>query len=538
MTCPEILTKVWLALGIFLLGIGPAPATAQRVTADLVLRNGRIFTGDPARPWGEAVAIRGDRIVAVGSDADIAKMTGPRTHVIDLGGRMAMPGINDAHDHVGDAPLGVEAKTKRSPMADPGRAELAEAVAEAARQAPPGAWISLEAGPRSMADTSQMLAAIKPMAGNHPVLARAWWGHGVILNPRGLQTVGLNDTAKDPPGGHYERDAFGHLTGKLEEYAGWRVLRTLYSKVGTPVIAARLHEYAKRRLAEGVTSVQVIAGYGEGQQFVSAFKAADMNMRVRLIPQVMPGTANDDGMSVWRKVNPAPAALLRVSGIKWVLDGTPMEELAFTTTPYRNRPGWHGRLNFGPAHLDAQLRAALRAKQQYLFHAVGDATAELVVADMEKLAPARRWRPLRLRIEHGNGLVGTRLERAARLGIVIAQPRPTSPIRAWLATGVTVAYGSDSGFPPFSAFAQMTAPDNPNSVTREQALGILTKGSAYAEFQEKEKGMVKPGMLADIVVLSQDVTTAPTSMLSATHSLLTIVGGKIVYSSPEFNRSR
>lgn len=530
--------KFWLAPAVLVLGVGLTPAATQQAASDLVLRNGRIFTGDQARPWAEAVAIRGDRIVAVGSEAEVAKLTGPQTRVIDLGGRMAMPGINDAHDHPGDTPLGVEARTRRPPMADPSLAELAEAVAKAAPQTPPAAWISLTAGPGSMADTTRLLAAIEPVAGTHPVLVRAWWGHGVILNARGLQAVGLDDTATDPPGGHYERDAAGRLTGKLEEYAGWRVLRTLYSKVDTPVIAASLRDYARRRLAEGVTSVQVIAGYGEARQFVAAVKAADMKMRVRLIPQVMPDTANDDGMSDWSKVDPAPTPLIRVSGIKWVLDGTPMEELAFNTTPYRNRPGWYGRLNFGPAHLDAQLRAALEGKRQYLFHAVGDATAELVVAGMEKLAPARRWRPLRLRIEHGNGLVEPRLERAARLGIVIAQQRPDSPVRAWLAAGVPVAYGSDAGFPPFVAFAHMTAPDNPNGVTREQALGILTKGPAYAEFQESEKGMAKPGMLADIVVLSQDVTTVPAPMLPGTRSLLTVVGGQIVHSSPELRSSR
>lgn len=530
--------QLWLASAILALGVGLTPAAPPRAGSDLVLRNGRIFTGDPTRPWVEAVAIRGDRIVAAGSNTDVAEMTLPQTRVIDLGGRMAMPGINDAHDHVGEVPLGVEAKTTRPAMADPSIAELAEAVAQAVRGAPPRAWITLTAGPRSMTTTAKLLASIEPVAGGHPVLVRAWWGHGVILNKPGLQAVGLVDAVTDPPGGHYERDSSGHLTGKLEEYAGWRVLRTLYSKVGMPVIAANLHEYAMRRLAEGVTSVQVIAGYGEGQQFVDAFVAADMNMRVRLIPQVMPDTANDDGMSEWSKVNPAPTPLIRVSGIKWILDGTPIDELAFSTTPYKNRASWYGRLNFGPAHLDAQLQAALKGKRQYLFHAVGDATAELVVAHMEKLAPARRWRPLRLRIEHANGLVGPRLERAAQLGIVIAQPRPTSPIRAWLAAGVTVAYGSDSGFPPFEAFARMTAPDNLNSVTREQALGILTRGSAYAEFQEREKGMVKAGMLADIIVLSQDVTNVPTSMLPGTRSLLTLVGGKTVYRSPQFADDR
>lgn len=177
----------------------------------------------------------------------------------------------------------------------------------------------------------------------------------------------------------------------------------------------------------------------------------------------------------------------------------------------------------------AQLGAALNGGEQILLHVVGDAMAEQVLTIMEERAPPERWSPLRVRFEHGNGLTGDRIARAGRLGIVIAQPRPTSPIRAWIAAGIPVAYGSDMGFPPFVAFAQMTDPANPNSVPRDVGLVILTKWSAFAEFVEGRKGILAPGMVADMVVLSQDPLTAAQDRLPATRSILTIINGKIVH---------
>lgn len=136
-------------------------------------------------------------------------------------------------------------------------------------------------------------------------------------------------------------------------------------------------------------------------------------------------------------------------------------------------------------------------------------------------------------MEHANGITGSRVTRAAALGIVIGQPRPTSPIRAWREAGIPVAYGSDSGFPPFVAFAQMTDPSNPHSVSRDEAIGLLTTGPAFSEFAEVELGSIAPGMLADIVVLTQDITAAPQADLANTRSVLTIVGGRIAFDSRE-----
>ena len=157
-----------------------------------------------------------------------------------------------------------------------------------------------------------------------------------------------------------------------------------------------------------------------------------------------------------------------------------------------------------------------------------------VLDEMERMAPPERWRRTRVRLEHANGIVGPQFERAKRLGIVLAQPRPTAPIKQWLRAGVPVAYGSDMGFPPFAMLAAITADANPGALTREEGLAVLTRWPAYAESAEVEKGMLVPGMLADIAVLSQDVTRVPAAALPATKSLLTIVGGRIAYAAPEF----
>jgi predicted amidohydrolase YtcJ len=153
---------------------------------------------------------------------------------------------------------------------------------------------------------------------------------------------------------------------------------------------------------------------------------------------------------------------------------------------------------------------------------------------MERLAPAARWKPLRVRIEHSKDLRGEKLRRAVALGIVVAQPRPTAPLREMLDAGLTVAYGSDIGFAPFVAFQSMTSAANPQAISREEALHVLTGAGALAELAETEKGRIQPGMLADLTVLTQNVLTAAEAELPTTRSLLTIVGGRIAYRAPEF----
>lgn len=529
-----MLRRAWPAAALWLgLMLATGAAAQSPAVPDLVLRGGQILTGDPTLPMVEALAIMDGRILAIGSNTEIDALTGPMTRIIALEGRAVIPGINDAHDHIGDTPFGVEATTATPPMADPPLTELVEAVRVAAGAAPEGDWIRVVVGRTIMGDPRATLSAVTAAAGDHAVLLSAWWGHGVLVTPSGLDRLGLGPATVDHPGGRHDRDAEGRLTGKLEEYAGWSVLQRLHSETGDGAARDHLRAYSLRRLAEGVTSVQVMAGYQTPARFMAALDAAPPALRLRVVAFPMPD-ADGDGTAVWSALPQTPGDRLTRSGVKWIFDGTPVEQLAFQTRPYPDRPDWYGRPNFSPGEMREKLQAALDSGEPLLLHVVGDAMAEAVLDLMEALAPAERWAPLRVRIEHANGLTGDRVARARRLGIVIAQPRPTSPIRTWVEAGIPVAYGSDSGFPPFVAFAQMTDPANPNGVSREVGLAILTQGPAFAEFAELQKGRLLPGQLADLAVLSQDPLTAPQARLPATRSLLTIIGGDIVHAAAPF----
>jgi len=514
-------------------------AVAQAQSPDMVLHHGHIFTGDTANPWVEAISIRGGNVLAIGSDSKIMATADKHTQVIDLQGRMAMPGINDAHDHVGGASFGAEAATKLPPAYAPPLPsidDVAEAVRAAAATAPPGAWIRCKIGSPAITHPTQTRIAIDKAAGDHPVILQSWVGHGRILSTLGLAKLGITDKTPDPIGGHYDRDADGHLTGKIEEYAGDAIWQRLADQPGVAKAVAEFRPYAQERLAQGVTTVQVMATNQRLVNLEKTFVQADEPIRLRIMRFPIPAedALNGDRTGSGEEVL---TPLIRVAGIKWVLDGTPIDDqLAFQTTDYPGRPGWRGRPNFSVDFIDTQLQLALTGKDQLMLHIVGDAMTDEVMDEMEKLAPAERWRPLRVRFEHGDGFTTPeRMARAHKLGIVVAQPRPGRNFRGFLDAGVPVAYGSDGGMAPFFMFSIMTAPGDPKAISRLEALTVLTSGSAFAEFQETKKGKLTPGMLADVAVLSQDIMTAAPPDLPRTKSVMTLVGGKVAYRSPSFD---
>ena len=526
--------RVALALG----SVGAATAQLPAGAPDLVLRSGHIFTGAATTPWVEAIAIKDDRVVAVGSDAAIGATTDSHTKVIDLGGRMAMPGINDAHEHIGGAAFGVQlhfppGHSRFGPGPEPSIAELADAVKAAAATAPAGAWIEGAVGEIVIGHPKEARAALDAAGGDHPVAVSAWWGHGLMLNARGMAKVGLTDAVKDPEGGHFDRDEAGHLTGLCEEEAGNEIKRGLADEAGVEPAVQNFEKYAEHRLQEGVTSVQVMATNQRLSYLEKTFVQADEPLRIRIMRFPM----GREDVRVGETLGTGEEVLspkVRVAGVKFVLDGTPIEELAYQTKDYADRPGWRGRSDYSAEFIDRQLKIALSGKDQLMMHIVGDAMTDQVMDQMEKLAPAETWRPLRVRFEHGDGFTTPeRMARAKRLGIVIAQPRPGRPWKALEAAGIPLAYGSDNGMAPWFMFSVMTDQKNPQALSKEDGLRVLTSGPAFAEFQETKKGTLAPGMLADVAVLSQDVVGTPAAPLPATHSVLTIVGGVVVYRSPE-----
>ncbi len=542
---PRMAAMVWLVLlpgALHAQGARPAPP-------ELILTGGKVFTADSARPWAEAVAIRAERIVAVGSTAEVGRLAGPATRRIELGGRVVVPGFNDAHDHLGGAEFGVSFAMASSPTPDPGAAEVLDSVRALAGRTPAGTWLHTRVGLRILEDTAGRRAALDRAAPGHPVILWAWTGHGAIVNTAAMRALGIAEDARDPLGGWHDRDSAGRLNGALHEYAEWAPLRRLYSGVADSVVVASLRAYAADAVRMGITSAQSMNGYLDPPKTVRVLRAARLPIRLRVIPYLLTD-ANGRRLAEWRDVERRPAPLTVISGTKWVLDSTPIDRNAVMRQAYLDRPGWHGRLDFPPDTIRAMLAEALTGREQLMLHIAGDSTLRVVFDAMRALAPDADWRERRVRIEHGDWLGGDLLPVARRLGIVLVQ-NPThfaldpamlharfgrvsaefQPVRSTVAAGVPLAIGSDGPNNPFvNLMFAVTHPSRPDeALTREQAVIAYTRGAAYAEFAEREKGTLAPGMLADLAVLSQDIFTIPVPALPATSSVLTLVGGAVVH---------
>ncbi len=519
---------------LLLLSVGckrvPREHANEHLAADLILFGGKVYTANPNSPWAQAVAIKDDRIVSVGLSSEVTSLAGPQTLMIDLSDRLVIPGINDAHDHLGDASFGVRFTTDPTPTPNPELLAVVDSVRSLVHQHPAGTWLYTQVGMNVLGQAAAARRALDEAAPQHPVLLFAWWGHGAIINSRGLSELEIGEDTPDPLGGRYDRDLAGRLTGKLEEYAAWSVLRRLHSRVSEEAIAQHLRRYAENRLRYGVTTVQDMSGHLEPAVAARVFRRAALPIRVRVIRWPMPD-ARSLHRDEWAAVDETPAARTTVSGTKWVLDGTPIEQLAFRSTPYPHRGDWRGRLNFPTESIREIIAAAASGRDQLMLHVVGDATTDLVLTQMEAVADPAWWQAKRVRIEHAVGIIGPQIERARRLGIVIAQPRAGAPWRAWLDAGIPVAYGSDGDPNPFVTILEATTSPKapPQAISREQAVTMMTRASAFAEFRESEKGMLAPRMFADLAVLSHDLFTIPAAALPQTKSVLTIVGGSVAF---------
>jgi predicted amidohydrolase YtcJ len=517
---------------------------------DLVLLHGKIFTADSARPWVEGLAIHGERIVAVGSTAAMWALRGRSTRTIDLRGRVVIPGINDAHDHVSGASYGVIFSTSADPVSlpDPSLAQVVDSLRTLVRRTPPGTWLRTDVGMRLLGDPAARRDALDSVAPSHPVSLEAAWGHGMILNTAALRALRIPEAAADPLGGSYERDAGGRVTGRLDEYARWHAQRRLRSALPDSMLVAGFRRYAERELQLGITSVQDMATGLDAPTTVRVLRAARLPIRFRVMRFSIPNASGRNEVE-WETVVAHPAPLSLVSGRKWILDGTPIEGLGFKRAVYPGRPKWHGRLNFPLDTIRAMLASQLRRREPLALHVTGDSTAVLLLSAMEGLAPDSVWQVHRVRIEHGfGGLPPDLWPRARRLGLVIVEnpshfvpiqgaadtgiglPLRTLPLDSVIPKGIVVALGSDGE--PRSPFVNMlfalSVPTDP-PVSRELVITAYTRGSAYAEFAERDKGTLAPGMLADLAVLSQNIFTVPARALPGTSSVLTLVGGKVAY---------
>jgi predicted amidohydrolase YtcJ len=525
----------------------PALTLVQPPAPTLAIVNARIFTGIAAAPWAEALTVVGDRIGVVGTNAAVRTLAGTATRVVDARGRLVIPGINDAHVHVGTRPPGTDLDGPPAVQHDPSLEEILTRLKAAVARAPADGWIYGEIGGRVLDDPKATRSTIDEVAPGHPVMLVAWTGHGTLFNTAALRQLKVRDDEPDPAGGFFVRTAGTRaITGVAHEYAEYILRQRVSSMPDEPAQTKALREYAAAAAGFGITSAQLMATNRPAADLARSAVAADLPIRIRVIDFPM------TGMSEWRQPASATAQgspRVRVSGTKWVLDGTPIERLMHLREPYSDRPSSRGRRNFSPGDVSAFLKHALGRREQPMFHAVGDAAIDLVLSALERSGGGTVWQPLRPRIEHGDMLEQWQFERAKQLGVTIVQnpshfmlpdlmaarlgtrTARSSMMRSMIAAGVPVALGSDGPINPFLnvMFASINANNPTQAMTREQAVSAYTFGSARAEMIENQKGTISPGMLADLAMLSQDIFKVPPDALPKTVSVLTVVGGKVVH---------
>lgn len=490
----------------------------------IVLVGGKIFTNDPAHPFVEALAIQGDKIVGAGTEKEVLTLgSTANTRTINLKGLVVIPGINDAHTHPGLHPAGLGLSiTPESSSAD-----LAAALLAAVDESSPDVWLIGEIGRPILLDETVHRKRLDALAPNRKVLLHSFTGHGTIVSSRALQELGIAEDVADPPGGRYGRNADGTLNGRVYEYAEYALMRRVVELTTIPGdLVQSLRDFSDEAIRFGITSVQAMPFEHDSAAFRDALQQADLPLRVRHIR--VPLSPN---------LPRPPIVPLGTHGIKWVLDGTPVEKGAAVRVPYPDGGG-NGRVNF--TDLAPLLKAGNTPGEQLLFHASGDQAIAALLNAMD--ASGVKWLGRRTRIEHADGLLHD-LDAKAKAHGVIAVLNPSHfgartlfpadhymRAKSLLQIPLRVAIGSDGPMNPYLniMFATNRRDVPSEALTREEAVTAYTLGSAFAEMRD-DKGVLAPGKLADLAVLSQDIFTCRADQLPNTVSLLTIIGGKIVY---------
>jgi predicted amidohydrolase YtcJ len=554
-----------------------APGSAQnpeesRPKADIIFVHANVYTGVPANtPFAsidreEAIAVRGDRIQAVGKAFDLMKLKGAETQVIDLGGHFVMPGFNDAHLHLADAgaqKLGVDLEGVKS--LDELRERLAAKVAEAKA----GEWI-LGGGWDETLWPVKVLPNrwdLDEVSNGHPVFLDRVDGHLAVANTRALQLASITLASHDPVGGKIDRNENGEPTGILRDTAQ----HAIYAVIPPPSRdqLRRGIEIALADLAEhGVTSAQDYSPNWENFQIYEELeKEGKLTAR---ISEWLPFDETVEELTKKRDSHPQSDLMLHTGFLKGFMDGSMGGHTAALFEPYADDPKTSGLPRYDAEKLNAMTKERVLAGFQIGFHAIGDKGIQMALdafAGAEKAAKeanvkaANGGDDYRLRVEHAQCPTLAQIVQFKQLK-VIASMQPShvlSDMRwaearlgtkraatcyAWAAflnKGVTLAFGTDYNVEPVTPFRGLYAAITRRSedgkqeffpeqrLTMDQAIAAYTTGSAFAEFEEKEKGKLVAGMLADFVVLDRDVTASSPEKLLATKVLRTVVGGKTVY---------
>lgn len=552
--------RSFLATALGLLAcVGALPAQQ----ADLIITNARIYTADAAHPRAQALAVRGDRIVFVGSAMEALVLRGASTKVIDANGKTVIPGMIDAHGHL----TGLGSALRTVDLVDTKSYEdIVARVAKRSREVAAGAWVrgrgwdQNDWGDGAFPTHGALTRAVP----NHPVVLGRIDGHAVLANAKAMQLAGITKATPDPNGGRILRAANGEPTGVFVDNAMnliWRAVpgeTVAETRAGVRLAMHELNRY-------GLTGMHD-AGEGCGTLALLEQMAKTHELTARNYVMVSAGgTCVDSLMKMGPRDNVDGRHMIAVRSIKAYADGALGSRGARLLEPYSDEPSQTGLRVTPIAQLQDLAVRALRGGFQFNVHAIGDG-ANREVLDMFEAALKQVPRAdHRMRIEHAQVIDANDIPRFAQLGVIPSMQavHQTSDMywaekrlgskrildayawRSLLNTGVVIAGGSDfpveSANPLLSFHSAVTRQDANNwpaggwlpaqRMTREEALNHLTIWSAFASFQDKQVGSITPGKLADIVVLSQDIMTIPAETILNTKVELTIVGGQIVYSA-------
>ena len=543
-----------------------ADAASRAVGADVIIRNARIYTVDARQPVAEAIAITGDRIARVGSEAQVMPLQGSRTRVIDANHAAIVPGLHDAHGHFVElganlSNLDFRGTTSYQQILDMVRRRVATARA--------GEWIvgrswDQNDWPAKQWPTHDALSAVAPA---NPVFLTRVDGHAALVNRKAMEIANLTAATREPAGGRILRTAADDPTGVLID----RAQELVESKI-PPVTAGRLD--AQILLADRETrrlGLTTIGDAGADATTIDAYTRLIDTGALKTRLYVMVSGGSQAGLEPFFDRGPVVnygGHRMAVRAIKLYADGALGSRGAAMLEPYADEPGTNGLLLTPPEEVYAETLAASKAGFQTAIHAIGDRANRIVLDTFERVqreVPGSR--ALRMRVEHAQILDAAEIPRFAALGVIASmQPThatsdmPWAPARigrarieegayAWqslLKSGAILASGSDFPVeepnPMLGFYAAITRQDpaghpaggwTPNQrLSRDQALRSFTLDAAYAAHAESLTGSLEAGKLADLVMLSSDIMQAPPKEILSTKVRLTMIGGEIVYSEP------
>jgi predicted amidohydrolase YtcJ len=534
---------------------------SKALAPSLIIINACVHTMNINVPTATSVAVYGNRIMAIGSTAEIHRMSGPDTHIIDACGRIVMPGFNDSHVHFlrgGFQLSSVNLRDANSPQ------EFVERICRFAEKRHNGQWITggdwdHERWPDTRLPTKEL---IDPFTANTPIFVNRLDGHMALANSLALKLAGVTRDTKDIPGGFIMRDTkTGEPTGILKDAAQslvWKVIPD--SDFEEKIVAARAATTHAARF--GVTSVQDMSGGNDVGVYQKLLCRGELLTRIYAISS-LPDWQPSERLGVHSHCD---SEMLRVGGLKGFADGSLGASTAFFFEPYEDEPNTYGLAGNEMYPKDAMLERVIAADRhgiQVIVHAIGDKANDEILSIYEQTIEENAERDRRFRIEHAQHLRPQDIPRFGKAHI-IASMQPYHVIddgcwtekrigkrrahtayafRSLLASGATLAFGTDWNIAPlnpmlgiYAAVTRRTLDGKhphgwipEQKITVEEAVRAYTVGSAYAEFTDNIKGTISPGKLADIIILSRNIFEIDPDEIKKTEVSMTIVDGNIIY---------